>query len=171
MAASAIKCKQKRRQTSARKKCPVCTATGSETFWFLRKSFIFDVDRAREITQDGRSAILLDRDDVRYAVDSSRITDSHVPHVNVSYPGIIARVRYTQDDGSVVTGDVLIDGHHRAARCLQLRRPFSVYLLNYAESDAVLTRRPDANRRKKRRPASRAQRPSKARTRVAKKRR
>ena len=133
-----------------RSRCSVCNASGGETFWFLRRSFIFDVDRAREITRDGRKPRLLNRDDVRYAVDSSRIRRSHVPHVETRFPGIIARVRYYAESGKIVRGDVLIDGHHRAARCLELGRPFSAYLLSYDETDQVLTRRPDATRRQKR---------------------
>ena len=53
-------------------------------------------------------------DDVRFAVDTSRIHEHHVPHVKVRFPGIVARVRFTDADGKVVEGDVLIDGHHRA---------------------------------------------------------
>jgi hypothetical protein len=133
----------------ARSQCPACKASGAETFWFLRQRFIFDVDRAREITQDGRKPNLLARDDVRYAVDSSHINVAHVPHVEPRFPGIVARVRFIGKAGEIVRGDVLIDGHHRAARCLQLGRPFSVYLLDYDETDEILTRRPDAARRRK----------------------
>jgi hypothetical protein len=162
---------RKKARAVAPLRCSVCKASGPETFWFLKHSFIFDVDRARKITQDGRKPILLDRNDVRYAVDSSRINDSHVPHVNVQYPGIIARVRFVKENGRVVRGDVLIDGHHRAARCLQLSRPFFVYLLTHDESDQVLTRRPDAARRRKLLATRRTGKSAKPRRRVAKKQR
>lgn len=171
MATAAKKSTAKKARSASKPRCPVCTATGSETFWFLKRSFIFDVDRARKITQDGRKALLLDRDDVRYAVDSSRINEVHVPHVDVQFPGIIARVRFTQPDGKVVRGDVLIDGHHRAARCLQLGRRFSVYLLTHDETDEVLKRRPDARRRRTTRAAVRTRKTAKPKVRVAKKQR
>lgn len=171
MPASATKTDSKKKRTVAPARCAVCKASGPETFWFLKRSFIFDVDQARKITQDGRKPILLDRNDVHYAVDSSRINESHVPHVNVQYPGIIARVRFVKENGRVVRGDVLIDGHHRAARCLQLGRPFRVYLLTHDESDQILTRRPDAARRRKLQAVRRVGQPGKPRSRVAKKQR
>lgn len=146
----ATKTKRRSIRTTSPKHCSICNASGDETFRFLRKTFIFDVDLARKLTQDGRAAVLLDRDDVRYAVDSSIIHETHVPHVQVRFPGIMARVRYVETDGSIVTGDVLIDGHHRAARCLQLHRPFTVYILDYDETDQVLKTRPDAARRRNR---------------------
>ncbi|MCE9604982.1 MAG: hypothetical protein K8U03_08780 [Planctomycetia bacterium] len=154
----ATKIKRRSTRTVAPKHCSICNASGDETFRFLRKTFIFDVDLARKLTQDGREAVLLDRDDVRYAVDSSIIHEQHVPHVDVRYPGIMARVRYTETDGSIVTGDVLIDGHHRAARCLQMHRPFTVYILTYEETDRVLKIRPDAARRRRRRTGPRRRR-------------
>jgi hypothetical protein len=157
---AATKTKRRTARASVAKHCSICNATGDETFRFLRKTFIFDVDLARKLTQDGRDAVLLDRDDVRYAVDSSIIHERHVPHVEVRYPGIMARVRYTETDGSIVTGDVLIDGHHRAARCLQLHRPFTVFVLSYDETDAILKVRPDAARRRKRRAPARRRRPA-----------
>jgi hypothetical protein len=168
-AAKKARSKKVRRVTPSR--CSTCNSSGSETFWFLRHRFIFDVDRAREITQDGRRPQLLNRDDVRYAVDSSRIKESHVPHVQTRFPGIVARVRFIGKDGAVVRGDVLIDGHHRAARCLQLGRPFSVYLLNYNETDEILTRRPDAARRRQWLRSRNARRGAQPRRRVAKKQR
>jgi hypothetical protein len=94
----------------------------------------------------------------------------------VKYPGIVARVRYVKENGRIVKGDLLIDGNHRAARCLQLGRPYMVYLLTYDETDEVLTRRPDAARRRKLLRARKAQKSAARRTvvrrgRVAKKQR
>lgn len=171
MPRTATKTASKKTRSVEPSRCSVCKASGAETFWFLKRSFIFDVDRARKITQDGRRPILLDRTDVRYAVETSHIRESHVPHVNVQYPGIIARVRFVKENGRVVRGDVLIDGHHRAARCLQLGRPFFVYLLTHDESDKVLTRRPDAARRRKLLASRRTGKAAKTRVRVAKKQR
>lgn len=125
------------------KACRVCGLPGEETFHFLKRSFVFDVDEARRITQDGRKPVELDRSDVLHAVDTARIYIEHIPHVRLGHPGIIARVRCTGVDGSTIEGDLLIDGHHRAAKSLQLGVPYLVYLLTVDETDAVLKRRPD----------------------------
>jgi hypothetical protein len=123
--------------------CRVCRQGGSETFNFLKRQFVFDVDKARRITQDGRKPVELDRADVLHAVDTARIYIEHVPHVRLKHPGIVARLRCTGADGSVLEGDLLIDGHHRAAKCLQLGVPYRAFLLSVEETDAVLKQRPD----------------------------
>lgn len=134
----------KTRRKPAKPKCSICAARGSETFRFFRRHFLLDVDRAREIVADGRPTWVLDPADVRFAVDTSRIHEHHVPHVKVRFPGIVARVRFKQVDGKIVEGELLIDGHHRAAKCLRLKRPFAVYRLTIEETDRVLIKRPDA---------------------------
>jgi len=121
----------------------VCRLHGSETFNFLKRQFVFDVDKARRITQDGRKPVELDRDDVLHAVDTARIYIEHVPHVRLKHPGIVARMRVTGADGSVMEGDLLIDGHHRAAKCLQSGVPYRVFLLTVEETDSILKQRPD----------------------------
>jgi hypothetical protein len=123
--------------------CRVCRLHGSETFNFLKRQFVFDVDKARRITQDGRKPVEVDRDDVLHAVDTARIYIEHIPHVRLDHPGIIARMRVTGADGSVKEGDLLIDGHHRAAKCLQLGVPYFAFLLTVEETDAILKKRPD----------------------------
>lgn len=58
------------------------------------------------------------------------VDEEHVAHVNPDEPGIAA-----------VGLDcyILIDGHHRVARCVQLgRATFDVYFLTKKESDSVL---------------------------------
>src|SRR5436190_15602655 len=97
----------KSRRKPAKPKCSICAARGSETFRFLRQHFLFDVDRARKIVADGRPTSELDRADVRFSVDTSRIHEHHVPHVKVRFPGIVARVRFKQFNGKMVEGDVL----------------------------------------------------------------
>jgi hypothetical protein len=125
------------------KDCRICRLHGSETFNFLKRQFVFDVDKARRITQDGRKPVVLDRSDVLHAVDTARIYIEHVPHVRLKHPGIVVRLRCTGADGSIMEGDLLIDGHHRAAKCLQLGVPYRAYLLTVEETDAVLKKRPD----------------------------
>ncbi len=122
---------------SSRDECPHCCG-GSETFRYMKNIYRFDVDKARELTSDGRVPVELEPDDVEFSVDNSRIYPQHVKHVNPDYPGIIAHIWFPEADGNVLHGHVLIDGHHRAARCLQLGRPFMVHLLSEEESRAVL---------------------------------
>lgn len=159
------------------KDCRICRLHGSETFNFLKRQFVFDVDKARRITQDGRKPVELDRADVLHAVDTARIYIEHVPHVRLRHPGIVARLRCMGADGSVMEGDLLIDGHHRAAKCLQLGVPYRAYLLTAEETDATLKRRPDrvpADSRGRSRGAGKNGRRSKAKARatgVAKKQR
>lgn len=133
----------------SREDCRICNAMGHETFHFLGKKYIFDVDLAREITSDGREPVELDEDDVRFSLYKCRIHKEHVPHVNVQYPGIIAYVWHTRKDGEVVGGHRLIDGHHRAARCLQLNVPYRAYLLTEEESRAIIKRSPETTAKKR----------------------
>src|SRR5690349_2883249 len=50
---------------------------GPETFRYMKRSYVFDVDRAREIVQDGRQPLELEPDDTRHSVDISRIYPEH----------------------------------------------------------------------------------------------
>jgi hypothetical protein len=109
----------------------------------MRKKYIFDVDRAREIVADGREPIELEPDDTRHSVDDSRIYPEHLPHVDTRYPGIVAHLWYQQPDGEIVQGQLLIDGHHRAARCLELEQPFYIYVLSEEESREIMVKAPD----------------------------
>jgi hypothetical protein len=43
----------------------------------------------------------------------------------------------------LVRASRLIDGHHRAARCRQLERPFLVHVLSEEESITILERCPE----------------------------
>lgn len=122
---------------SSREDCPHCRG-GSESFRYMQSIYRFDIDKARELVSDGRQPIELEPDDVRFSVDTSRIYPQHVKHVNPEYPGIIAHIWYPEPNGNVLHGHVLIDGHHRAARCLELKRPYFVHLLTEEESRAVL---------------------------------
>ena len=80
----------------------------------MKRNYVFDVDRAREIVQDGRESFELGEDDTRHSVDTSRIYDQHLAHVDTQYPGIVAHLWFQQPDGEVVHAHLLIDGHHRA---------------------------------------------------------
>lgn len=130
--------------------CSRCRRTErnrGETFWCYNKTFIFDVDEARKlVAQPGRELFELDEDDVAASIDRCEINEQHVAHVNPDIPGIVAHVYFRDDDGTVVHGHRLIDGHHRATRCVQLNQPFQVYVLTEQESIDILIRAPEGSR-------------------------
>ena len=149
--------KRKPAQAKIRKtseeECPHCRS-GAESFRYFQGAYKFDVDLARQIVGDGRQAVELDPDDVRHSVDISRIYPQHLPHVSTEFPGIIAHVWGPGPRGRWLHGHLLIDGHHRAARCLQLNLPYRVYILSEKESEQVLIHGPISRRRTKPAPDS-----------------
>ncbi|MFN9720882.1 MAG: hypothetical protein ACK58L_19475 [Planctomycetota bacterium] len=132
-----------RRQAQAeevsRAACPHCVS-GAETYGYLKRSWVYDVDEARRIVSDGRQPVELERDDVAYLVDNSRIHQQHIDHVNTIFPGIIAHLWGPGSAGQIEHGHLLIDGNHRAARCLRDQVPFRAYLLTEEESERILFR-------------------------------
>jgi hypothetical protein len=104
--------------------------------------YLYDIDRARTLTADGREPVEVEEDSVRASVAECELDDFHVPHVNAAIPGLIAHIHYPLKNGEVIKAHVLIDGHHRAARCLRERRPFFAYLLSEQESLDILLRSP-----------------------------
>src|SRR5579871_3290723 len=124
--------------------CRLCRDRRPETFSYLDGLYLFDVDHALRLVQDGREPVELEPNDVRFSVKTySSLRRGHVPHVDASRPGILAHVWYTRDDGTTVQGHRLIDGHHRAARCLDEGAPYFAYLLSEEESRAVLLLGPE----------------------------
>lgn len=134
--------RKSKQKPNNRKACPHC-GDGEETFRYMKNIYQFDIDHARKIVNDGRVPIELEPDDVEFSVDTSRIYPEHVNHVNPAYPGIIAHIWYPEPDGTVLHGHVLIDGHHRAARCLRDKLPYRVHILTEDESRSVLLNGPD----------------------------
>lgn len=123
----------------AAEECPHCVG-GEETYGYLKRAYVYDVDRARELVSDGRQAVEMEVDDVAYCVDNSRIHEQHLDHVNTEFPGILAHLWGPGESGQWEHGHLLIDGNHRAARCLRDGLPFSAYLLSEDESEAILKR-------------------------------
>lgn len=134
--------RKRKKKTDGRDRCPHC-GNGAETFRYMDRLWKFDIDLVRQITQDGREPVELEPDDVKFSVDVCRIYPQHVKHVNPKYPGTIAHIWYPEPDGNVAHGHLLIDGHHRAARCLELECPYYVYILTEEESRAVMIDGPD----------------------------
>ncbi|MCA9050962.1 MAG: hypothetical protein KDA89_19630 [Planctomycetaceae bacterium] len=142
----ATKAARKNRKTvqknqDSHQECPHCRG-GEETYGYFKRAYVFDVDLARKIVADGREPIELDRNDVEYSVEISRIYPQHLDHVDPQYAGIVAHLWGPGEDGNWLHGHLLIDGHHRAARCLRDDLPYFVHILTEEESQRVLKRGP-----------------------------
>jgi hypothetical protein len=124
--------------TAAQPPCRKCRG-GRETYWYYL-GHEFDVDRARQLVADGREPVEVEEESVRDSLKWSQLDEGHVDHVNPAIPGVIAHVRYVTEQGEALRGHLLIDGHHRAARCRRDGRPFLAYLLTEEESEAILLR-------------------------------
>lgn len=122
--------------------CPRCCG-GHEVYVYFNNQFEFDVDRAREFVRDGREPVEVDDESVQTAIERSEIFNSHIDHVDPSIPGIISFVFYRTPEGETVEAQLLIDGHHRAARCQRDGLPFHAYLLTEDESRTIVLRSPD----------------------------
>lgn len=136
-----------------RKRVPECCRKklqGGERYTYFGRNFVYDVDLANQLVKDGRRPLEMARASVRKSVKSSRICDEHILHTDVARPGIVAHAKCVAEDGEVVRGQVLIDGNHRAAHCLLLKRPFFAYVLSEAESEQILLRKPVKKRFPKR---------------------
>jgi hypothetical protein len=132
-------------QSHDAEKCPRCRS-GPEYYWYLGL-YEFDVDRARAFAADGRTPVEVEEESVRVSIRSSKMHEPHIDHVDTRYPGVIAHVHYQEESGLVHRCHLLIDGHHRAARCLREGRPFHAYLLTEEESQAILIRSPEMTKR------------------------
>ncbi len=130
-------------ELSRNESCPRCWGEEKhEYFWYLHL-YDFDVEVARRFVADGREPVEVEEDSVRHSVENSVLYESHVGHVDASFPGIIAHVFYPAESGERIHAHVLIDGHHRAARCLREDRPFFAHILTEEESVAVLVKSPE----------------------------
>lgn len=132
----------------SKKDCSRCNRGKGEAFWCLQNRYVFDIDMAREIVRDGNHEVMeLEPEDVVYSVGRCEVNEGHLAHVDPSIPGIVAHIYFPDEDtGELVHGHRLIDGHHRAARCLQLGIPYPVYVLSEKESVKILTKAPDGAR-------------------------
>jgi hypothetical protein len=118
-----------------------------ETFWYMSHRWLYDVDHALRLLKAApREPVEVEEFGVRAAVRESELNKNHVPKVDPSRPGIIAHVRFRTAEGELLKGHVLIDGHHRAYRCLHEDRPFFAHVLTEWESLEVLLRCPDDTR-------------------------
>lgn len=136
----------KNRAQIKHKDCSRCTREDGEAFRCYRNTFKFNIDLAREMLGDGREPVELDRDDIQYSLDRCEINESHIDHVDPTIPGIVTHVFFPDDEGNVHHAHRLIDGHHRAARCLRDGIPYFVHVLTEEESVRILERAPERAR-------------------------
>ena len=123
---------------------PANTQPKEEIYYYLHWNYVFNVQLANQLVRDGRAPVEVDEASLRVVVESTDLTAEHIAQVDPTLPGIIAHVAYTTCEGETLRGHILLDGNHRAARCLELGLPFFAYLLSEAESEQIVLRRPEA---------------------------
>ncbi len=133
----------RKKRTDRGQTCRHCRS-GAETFRFkhLGQRFRFDVSLARKMVLDNRTPVEVDEESIRLELEDTRIHKEHLLHVDTKYPGIISHVWFPMNSHEEVHGHLLIDGNHRAARCLELGIPYFAYILTEEESREILLEGP-----------------------------
>lgn len=122
--------------------CKRC-GQGKQIFHYLDFLYVFDVDRALRLIADGREPVEVDEKSLMNSLVGSEIEECHLAHVDLSFPGLIAHVEFRTRGGELLSGHALIDGNHRAVRCLREKRPFFAHVLTEEESRSVLLQSPE----------------------------
>ena len=135
--------KSQKKRTDRGQTCRHCRS-GAETFRFkhLGQRFRFDVSLARKMVLDNRTPVEVDEESIRLELEDTRIHKEHLLHVDTKYPGIISHVWFPINSHEEVHGHLLIDGNHRAARCLELGIPYFAHILTEEESREILLEGP-----------------------------
>jgi len=97
-------------------------------------TFIFDVTKAAELCV-GATVYAFRPAEVLAFLQINVTEPRHYPHVDISRPGIVAQVNYD----SRPTALALIDGNHRAARCIMERKIFKAFVLPWLEVEKTVT--------------------------------
>ena len=117
--------------------CPICSARqqkGTTEVYLIGDGddrYFFNVDKAKTMAMDGRPTIAVPESTLQRVAKVNDYSPIHLAHVDPDKPGIMVQ-RFG--------GLVLLDGIHRAVRCLNQGKPFSACMLNYQESLACLVR-------------------------------
>ena len=121
-----------------------------EVFRLFKGMAVYDVDKAREITKDGRKVYEVETSNVAgwvsYTGDpktfnllAARVCEQHIDHVPDSKedPIIFAySLRREGEERSLMP----IDGHHRIARAIKYKQFFVyAFALSEDETDSILT--------------------------------
>lgn len=115
--------------------CPECQQKRQlpRIFTFERSDgqvFAWAIDLAIKFCSDGRMPFPVPMQDLGTILGVNEINQGHLEHVDPRIPGIACTCGAINGCALLV----LIDGSHRAARCLKERRPFLVYTLTEEES-------------------------------------
>ena len=98
----------------------------------------WDVELALQICTDGREAEYVDPSQIAQMLQANQVNPMHLDHVDPTIPGIACVMEYAEDRRPVIC---LIDGCHRAARCLRDNVPFYIYTLT--EQEGLLCQQTD----------------------------
>jgi len=126
--------RRSKKKKDQRSNCKICAQRelgGAEVYELQGPggSSLFDVEKAKQIISDGRRAELLPAAGLAPFLAASHYEEAHLPHVNPDSPGIF---------GQRFSGLFLLDGVHRAARCLQQGKDFHAFVLTQEETLACL---------------------------------
>ena len=126
--------RRSKKKKDQRSNCKICSQRelgGAEVYELQGPggSSLFDVEKAKQIVSDGRRAELLPADALAPILAASHYEEAHLAHVNPESPGIL---------GQRFSGFFLLDGVHRAARCLQQGKDFHAFVLTQEETLSCL---------------------------------
>lgn len=117
-----------------RKKCRVCEQRrlGGGEIYELKGdagTSVYDVDLAKQTVSVRQSAELVPLDMLTDLLQGSRHVEAHLAHVDPAKPGIL---------GQRFSGPFLLDGVHRATRCIREHRNFFAFVLSQEETLSCL---------------------------------
>jgi hypothetical protein len=123
-----------KKKKDRRNNCKICSQRelgGAEVYELKGPggSSLFDVEKAKQIVSDGRRPELLPPEALAPLLAASHYEEAHLPHVDLDSPGIL---------GQRFTGPFLLDGVHRAVRCLRQGRGFHAFVLTPEETLSCL---------------------------------
>jgi hypothetical protein len=126
--------RKKVKKKTARPECKICAQRahgGAEVYELSGPGgiSIYDVEKAKQIAADGRRAEQVPIAELSLLLAVSEYEEAHLAHVDTGKPGII---------GQRFRGPFLLDGVHRAARCLLEKRPFPAFFLTPQETLSCL---------------------------------
>jgi len=125
---------ENRSQSAKKRKCAICQSrlpgkVEVYQFWDELDVYLFRNDMAKQMAAGGRSTAPIAAESLLHLLGMNYFDEAHLGHVDPAQPGIFTR-RFG--------GLILLDGIHRAVRCLAEKRPFFAYELSYEESLACL---------------------------------
>jgi len=126
--------RRSRKGKDTRHGCAICSQRklgGAEVYELKGEggASVFDVEKARKIAADGRRSLPVPTDMLAQLLSSTHYEQAHLPHVDPAAPGIL---------GQRCNGLCILDGAHRAARCLHEQLDFHAYILTQQETLSCL---------------------------------